>query len=234
MKIDASQKEKIEYTRQIILIEDVKPLKKKKKKKSTVKIKTEEGDEGYDPTFKPKKRGRPRIYPEEDGLAEEGGVKKKSKNKVRGIVDLYCDYENCTYTSKRMDKLRQHKRTVHEGLRYPCDMCDYAATRPDKLKNHREAKHLNPQPRKKRKAKFKDKDGEMQICDKCDYKSDKWKNFRAHQIRNHSDSIYHCDQCEYVGTYKHNLTNHYIRMHSGKMLMCDKCDYTTRDPLRYD
>ena len=126
---------------------------------------------------------------------------------------------------------RMHVRTVHEGLRFPCDMCSYSATRPDKLKLHRERKHLNPSPRKVRKSKYEE--GQEHFCDKCDYKSDKIKNLQAHMVRVHSEQMFHCDQCEYVGSFKLNLKHHQERMHSGKIIMCDKCNYTTRDNNRY-
>ena len=70
------------------------------------------------------------------------------------------------------------------------------------------------------------------MCDKCDYKTDKSRNLKAHMIRNHSDSIFHCDQCDYIASFQYNLKNHHDRMHSGKVLMCDKCNYTTRDANR--
>ena len=163
------------------------------------------------------------------GTKKVGKIKKK---KTGPVVTLKCDVEACEYTCSRSDKLRFHKRIVHEGLRYKCDLCDYSGTRPDKLKMHKKRKHENPQPRKVRTVKYVN--GQNKNCDKCDYVADKARNLRAHMIRNHSDSVFHCDQCDYVATFQYNLKNHHDRMHSGKVLQCEKCSYSTRDANRWN
>ena len=163
------------------------------------------------------------------GTKKVGKIKKKKS--VGPVVTLKCDFDQCEYICSRSDKLRFHKRIVHEGLRYKCDICDYSGTRPDKLKMHKKRKHENPQPRKVRTVKYVN--GQKKNCDKCDYTADKARNLRAHMIRNHSDSVFHCDQCDYVATFQYNLKNHHDRMHSGKVLQCEKCSYSTRDANRY-
>ena len=47
------------------------------------------------------------------------------------------DYKN--YKDK--DNLREHERSQHSDIMYPCDQCDYKAPLPTGLKDHKELKH---------------------------------------------------------------------------------------------
>ena len=72
-------------------------------------------------------------------------VKKRNNKDV-----LSCD--QCEYAGTRQ-ALRNHKKSKHEGIRYPCDQCDYAATRRSDLKKHKESEH----------------GGIKYPCDQCEY-----------------------------------------------------------------
>ena len=37
--------------------------------------------------------------------------------------------------------LKEHRESIHEGVRYPCDQCDYKASQKESLKTHRKSKH---------------------------------------------------------------------------------------------
>ena len=49
---------------------------------------------------------------------------------------LACDYEVFTNRS-----LAEHKRSVHEGVKYPCKQCDYDATKKRNLAEHQRVLH---------------------------------------------------------------------------------------------
>ena len=68
-----------------------------------------------------------------------------------------CD--QCEYSGSRQ-ALRHHKKSKHEGIRYPCDLCDYAATTLTNLKKHKKSKH----------------EGIRYPCDQCDFAIDCPKN----------------------------------------------------------
>jgi len=50
-----------------------------------------------------------------------------------------CD--QCTYVAKRSYVLKQHKQTIHEGIRHPCDQCDFSATQKSALNEHKRRLH---------------------------------------------------------------------------------------------
>ena len=37
--------------------------------------------------------------------------------------------------------MKKHKRSKHEGIKYPCDQCEYASTSTTNSKQHKESKH---------------------------------------------------------------------------------------------
>ena len=56
---------------------------------------------------------------------------------------------------KDKDNLREHERSQHSDIMYPCDQCDYKAPLPAGLKDHKELKHGK----------------DTHFCDQCDYKT---------------------------------------------------------------
>ena len=54
---------------------------------------------------------------------------------------------------QKKTNLKTHKKSKHEGIRYPCDMCDFAGSTSSNLKVHKEAKH----------------EGIRNPCDICEY-----------------------------------------------------------------
>ena len=50
-----------------------------------------------------------------------------------------CD--QCDYVGNYASNLKLHKRSTHEGIRYLCDQCENAATQHSDLKSHKKAKH---------------------------------------------------------------------------------------------
>ena len=51
--------------------------------------------------------------------------------------------------------LSRHIRSIHKGVKYPCNRCEYQATRQYSLKRHIQSKH----------------EGVKYACNQCDYQS---------------------------------------------------------------
>ena len=47
----------------------------------------------------------------------------------------------CNYAATHLANLKQHKASVHDGVKYPCDQCAYAATQISSLNLHKESVH---------------------------------------------------------------------------------------------
>ena len=50
---------------------------------------------------------------------------------------------HCDYQATQQTHLQKHIQSVHEGIRYPCNQCDYQATQQCHLQRHIAAKHSN-------------------------------------------------------------------------------------------
>ena len=123
------------------------------------------------------KRG---LYPdpeqnrrEEKETEEDDEPKQTSENKIRqrqprnqissDAKSTECPECGKVFSHKR-DMVR-HYRSVHEGIKYPCNQCDYQATQQSHLQTHIAAKHS---------------DNILQ-CEFCDYQT-KWRNkYYAHK-----------------------------------------------------
>ena len=95
--------------------------------------------------------------------------------------------------------LWHHKKSKHEGVRYPCDQCEYVATRVLDLKRHKESKH---------------EEGIIYPCDKCDYVATVLANLKRHKKSKHEGVKFTCDQCEYAATRYDYLKIHKKKKHS--------------------
>ena len=71
--------------------------------------------------------------------------------KVSGflVIDVICDYE-----ATERGSLFKHKKSKHDGVKFPCHQCDYKATQKGNLLTH--IKSIN--------------EGLMFPCDQCDFK----------------------------------------------------------------
>ena len=91
-----------------------------------------------------------------------------------------------------------HKKSKHEGIRYPCDQCDHAAITLANLKHHKESKH----------------EGIRYPCDQCEYAATKPSDLKLHKQSLHEGIRYPCDQCEYASTQHSYLKFHKKSRHS--------------------
>ena len=120
--------------------------------------------------------------------------------------NLYpCD--QCEYIAiGNKQNLKRHKESIHEGIRYSCDLCGSAFTKPSALTRHRKLKH----------------EGIIYQCDQCEYKG---ASLYRHIRTTHKGVRYPCDQCEHASTTKQGLTKHKKAKHYSS-LQCDQCEYT--------
>ena len=80
------------------------------------------------------------------------------ERKYRGVFQ--CDL--CDLKASTKPSLRRHKATIHEGVKYKCDLCAYQSNQSkDELKLHKLSVH----------------DGLRYDCDMCDYRAVHNKNF---------------------------------------------------------
>ena len=132
---------------------------------------------------------------------------KRDADEEKFNLDNKCD--QCEYTGSRK-ALYKHRRSKHEGIRYPCDHCDYAATTPTGLRQHKESKH----------------EGIRYPCDHCDYAATTATSLKQHTHTKHEGIRYPCDHCEYAATTKADLKRHKESKHLGVRYPCDQCEYS--------
>ena len=73
-----------------------------------------------------------------------------NKNEDGKYVCTQCDYQTVHNSS-----MRQHIRSIHEGVKYACSQCDHQATTQGNLRSHIQAIH----------------EGVKYPCNFCDYKA---------------------------------------------------------------
>ena len=77
------------------------------------------------------------ILPPEDDLRDDKIIVENKENDKKEI--RYCQL--CEYQTHARTSLRAHIKSVHEGVRYPCDQCNYESTTAGNLNSHIIAKH---------------------------------------------------------------------------------------------
>ena len=87
----------------------------------------------------------------------------------------------------------QHKRAIHEGVKFSCLECEYQATQKGDLTRHTQSVH-------ERNQKYQ--------CFFCDYQSARKDQLTNHQKSVHEGIRYECENCDYRATTKANLTQH--------------------------
>ena len=70
------------------------------------------------------------------------GVTRHLSKILRSIhqgIKYPCD--QCDYKATQKGDLLTHLKSIHEGVKYPCDQCDYKATQKCHLLTHSNSKH---------------------------------------------------------------------------------------------
>ena len=127
-----------------------------------------------------------------------------------------CD--RCNYKTTRKEYLRIHKRSIHDGVKYPCNECDYKATQSGSLLQHKLSVH----------------DGVKYQCAQCDYKARSPSKLNIHVREKHEGIEYPCVQCNHKEPNRKKLNLHVKSVHEGVKYSCNQCDYTnvSRNPLK--
>ena len=83
------------------------------------------------------------VYENADITCKEYKEIKKSQEpgKNDGMAGNRIKCDECHLTFSTRGIMNQHKRNIHEGLKYPCNYCDYQAPQSGTLTRHIKAKH---------------------------------------------------------------------------------------------
>ena len=140
------------------------------------------------------------------------------------------------FLSASYSVLYRHRKQVHLGIRYPCQLCDHVTTQMSNLKKHMEAKHEGF------KLKCPDCDyvgssstllrhkksvhnGIVFTCTLCDYAAAESKSLQRHIENKHHGIKYPCDKCSYEAPSITELKSHVKCVHDGVKYKCDQCDF---------
>ena len=133
-------------------------------------------------------------------------------------VKYPCDL--CDYQATQPSNLKAHIQKRHEGIRYPCDQCDYQAKTKTCLQRHIESQH----------------EGVRYTCNQCDKQFTSQNTLRTHMLKHQirKEMRYFCDQCGHQAKTEKSLQEHIQSKHEGFKYPCNQCDYqaTTQRSLR--
>jgi len=131
----------------------------------------------------------------------------KNKNAFKAEKEsVECDL--CTKTFNHAYELRNHKASVHEGVRHQCDLCTKAFTQKGDLRKHKKSVH----------------EGVRYQCDQCDASPFcQLGGLRKHKASVHEGIRYPCDQCDASLTEPFHLIRHKMSVHEGIKYPCDQC-----------
>ena len=116
------------------------------------------------------------------------------KKKTRVLKCEMCEIVFGTYQG-----LRDHKKSKHLGVRYPCTHCDYQATQKQNLKLHFDSRHA----------------GVRYPCMHCEYKATNKGNLNSHVKSVHLGVKWPCKICDFKFTDQSALRRHMKSKHSG-------------------
>ena len=136
----------------------------------------------------------------EDSIAKTNPKKLGIGNPERKYtrLDKRLECPNCDKTFTRKHNLRNHIRTIHEGIKLDCPKCEKLFTRKEYLQSHIRTIH----------------DGIKLDCPKCDKSFTRGPNLRAHVKRFHEGLKLKCSKCDKTFGYQNNFNNHLKTMHN--------------------
>ena len=105
----------------------------------------------------------------------------RKRNNIKNWEPLSgCD--KCDFRCVRMNTLKQHVQTVHEGVKpaFKCQVCDYTCYRKAQLERH-----------------MFEHDGDPFKCDLCQF-STKYKATIINHMKTHGPKNLMCELCEYA------------------------------------
>ncbi|XP_070495805.1 zinc finger and BTB domain-containing protein 41-like [Chironomus tepperi] len=127
------------------------------------------------------------------------------------VIEIHpCDYPNCEKSFQTRTKLLQHRKTVHETGKFPCDYCEKCFTTKQYLQKHFKQCHS---------VKI------MENCEICGKEFPKGIQLKRHmQIHEEKQQCYY-ENCDKVFQFKTSLLNH-IKFHHSRTdssVSCDQC-----------
>ena len=149
----------------------------------------------------------------------------------RFVTPIFCD--QCL-SSESGGNFRKHIITVHGGKyqlekKMKCDKCQYQA-RPFKVKTHVSVVHLGKSLKcsecdnKFKSTRSLEKHKCVNLCEKCDFKTNKPYLLRSHEIVTHLGFLVKCNLCENEYKSKHTLLKHMKIYHEGKKPQHKPCN----------
>jgi len=141
----------------------------------------------------------------------------KSTNKTNVMIHIVEGHDKNKYNSdhktNQNSNLKRHVETVHEDIKFKCELCDLCYTQKEMLEAHVRSLHTGVMHYK---------------CEYCNYKA-KWKQSIKHHVKSvHEGTMYHqCDHCEFNATCKETVKRHVEAVHDGIRYRCDHCDFKT-------
>ena len=125
----------------------------------------------------------------------------KQAPKERRKEFVHIDKKNkcvlCQKTYYNGGTLKNHIRSVHEGVKYPCYQCDYQASEQGTLSRHIEGKH----------------EGVKYACNQCDYQATLQGSLTRHIKSIHEGFKFACDQCDQQFAHRGGLRIHINKIH---------------------
>ena len=119
-----------------------------------------------------------------------------------------CDYKGSSHG------LYRHRKSKHEGVKYPCAECNYIATTSSHLKRHIAGQH----------------EGLRYPCDQCSYSAAQVVNLKRHIESKHQGIRYPCGYCDFSSARQSDLRLHIENVHKGIRYPCDQCDFSATRP----
>ena len=136
---------------------------------------------------------------------KEEGTRKSNKH---GRISC----NQCDKKFNLADVMRQHIKTVHEGVMLVCNQCKYQASNRRNLRNHIQYVHK----------------GLRYACYQCEYQTGPGQDkgdLKKHIQSEHEGVRYACNQCSHQSKRQNSLAKHIRSVHEGVKYACNQCDY---------
>ena len=118
--------------------------------------------------------------------------------------------KSCDFKTSTLEKLEIHERKDHNAEKISCPLCDVKLMSKHILKSHIRTIH--------------EKKYTTVVCKHCDYSTKHASEMNKHRKR-HEGNMILCDQCEYKTTTPYMLRQHKDRLHDSTEYDCKSCEY---------
>ena len=133
----------------------------------------------------------------------------------------------CDFVASSTERLEQHKKNVHNSIRYHCDQCDFSGLSILDLGQHRTIHILTEdnlfanvnslqELGLQSATPIGNKVAQKFSCDECYNVYSSLSKLKKHKECAHAGVRFNCDQCKYVTSHERALKRHTKRRHSKK------------------